>query len=161
MAAAALFTIAYANGMFLPRFAKFCETEFTYQDTEVSVKGRKIVVKRNGEAMWSLDPAIKVQDALSMDIDRDGEQELIVLCWKIGRYGNRKPFFVEKDEKKWSQHIYIYRLVADKIKPVWMASNISVDACSMQADKNALKIYEKDGTSSRWTWLYWGLSKAQ
>ena len=69
-----------------------------------------------------------------------------MLCWRIGRYGDAKPFWVEKDEKQWSQHIYIYQWTGEEIHPLWMASDIGMDVAAFAFDeKKRLTITEKDG----------------
>ena len=39
-------------------------------------------------------PGQRVQDSLYADIDRDGQDEKIVLLWKKGRFGKHRPFWI-------------------------------------------------------------------
>ena len=48
----------------------------------------------------------KVQDVLLSDLDGNGDIEMIVLLWKKGLYGKHRPFWVENDEKCYSQQEY-------------------------------------------------------
>ncbi len=104
------------NGAFLPSWIDWENVTFTVGEDpmEVVVSDKKITAVKGGEAVWQLDNNIKVQSAMPADIDRDGHDELLVLCWRIGRYGQRRPFWVKKDEFKWSQHIYIYDCTPDE-----------------------------------------------
>lgn len=107
-----------------------------------------------------LKKGVKVQDTMHVDIDFDGEDELLVLCWRIGRYGDRKPFWVERDEFKWSQHIYIYEETDGKITPKWMASNIYTDVARWESlDNHFVVNYAPDGTESVWMWNSFGLER--
>lgn len=113
-----------------------------------------------GNTIWTLDKKCLVQDALFADIDRDGADELLVLCWKIGKYGNRKPFWVDKDERKWSQHIFIYEIAIDDVHPKWMASNIGKNVASWRAEDNGYIVdTAPDGEESTWRWVSWGLER--
>lgn len=74
---------------------------------EVTLSSRAVSVSRSSDQkiIWKSQKGVKVQDVLSCDIDGDGNDELILLCWKSGRFGKYRPFWIEQDEKEWSQHI--------------------------------------------------------
>ena len=55
-----------------------------------------------------------VQDAFVCDIDRSGDEELILLTWKKGKYGKDMPFWEKEKEKSYSQHIFIYDIDSNK-----------------------------------------------
>lgn len=108
-----------------------------------------------------LKKGVKVQDTLTVDVNHDGKDELLVLCWRIGRYGDRKPFWVKHDELKWSQHIYIYEQTnEDKYKAIWMASDIHTDVKRWEAYDNSLIVtYTPDNEKNVWIWNSWGLER--
>ena len=113
-----------------------------------------------GDKLWELEEDALASDALFADIDRDGADELLVLCWKIGRYGNRKPFWIKKDVSKWVQHIYIYEVTPDKVRPKWMSSNIGKNVLSWEAlEDGMIACTAPDGMTSTWRWISWGLEK--
>ena len=134
----AAFLVMWLNGALLPKWIEWKEVS----DTSYLKKG------------------VKAQDTLSMDINRDGKDELLVLCWRIGRYGDRKPFWVKRDELKWSQHIYIYEKTDEGYKAIWMASDIHTDVARWEPfDDSLLVTYSPDNQKSVWMWNSWGLER--
>lgn len=135
----AAFFVMWLKGAFLPKWIEWKRVD----DTSYLKKG------------------VKAQDCLSIDINHDGKDELLVLCWRIGRYGDRKPFWVKHDELKWSQHIYIYEKTdTGEYKPIWMASDIHTDVARWESlDDCLLVTYAPDNTKSVWIWNSWGLEK--
>ena len=65
------------------------------------------VSDQSGNLYWENKEGWKVSDYFIDDIDHDGEDEVVILFWRRGSFGPSKPFWVEKDEKTWSQHIGI------------------------------------------------------
>lgn len=128
------------------------------------VLDEKAVKAYEGEqVIWTSPVKFRVQQMLWCDIDRDGARELVLLCWKLGRFGKARPFWIERDEHLWSQHIYVYDWDEQekRMDPVWMASDIGIDVLEMSYDTSQeyLQIHEKNGTLSFWGWLSWGLER--
>ena len=181
-AAGLIFCLLYVSGAFLPRWIEWNNRSFTDAAGEytVNLTGRRAEVLYQGRSVWHTDRGLKVQDAMSCDTDGDGRDELVLLCWKIGRFGSARPFWIKTDEKKWSQHIFVYRLDSGQVAPKWMASDIGMEAFSMAASKRGsrtetdadrdglsarpdlrqrLLLTSTDGTLSSWVWDSWGFSK--
>ena len=163
----AAFVLLLRNGSLLPAWISW-ETEQLQgrpeagEPEEITLERRTVTVFDQGEAVWQSDREIRVQDVLWGDIDHDGAKELMLLCWKRGRYGDSRPFWVKEDEKSWSQHIYLYDWTDGEIRPIWMASDIGMDAVSWSFDESSrLVITDRNGTQSAWDWLSWGLSKQE
>lgn len=154
---ATLGIIAKSKGAKLPeRIVNECDDSVTANVCDKSIS----VADDSGNVIWMLDKKCLVQDALFADLDRDGADELLVLCWKIGKYGNRKPFWIDKDELKWSQHIYIYEVSTESVRPKWMASNIGKNVASWCAQDNGYIVdTAPDGEESTWRWVSWGLER--
>lgn len=83
----------------------------------------------------------------------------MILCWKRGRYGKRRPSWVKRDEIGWSQHIYIYEIDGNVVRPKWMASDIGMKAASWEFDDGKLIITDTEGVTTKWVWISWGLEK--
>ena len=131
---------------------------------EIVLCNKNVYVKYDTNVIWSSPKKIKVQKALSCDIDNDGTEELILLCWKIGRFGNHKPFWVTEDEDTWSQHLFVYEYVAGQVRPKWMSSYLGQDVADMKSNgKEApyirLWVQEPDGAMSSWFWDSWGVRR--
>lgn len=151
------------QGKLLPGWIHWNRTSLTLQGDEttytIEVGGRKIKAYDAQEEVWSLDSKkYKIQDALIMDVNRDGKEDLVVLCWRIGRYDN-VPFWKE-DPQVWSQHIYVYKTEKGKIMPMWMASDIGPEVDSWYTDGKFLFLHSPDGRENRWIWLDWGFALA-
>ena len=158
----------WKNGVFLPRWISWeNKTIFDYSRAyEVVLARKKIRVIRDNEIVWESPENIKVQDALLCDIDHDMQKELIVLCWKIGRYGKCMPFWVEENERTWSQHLFVYQYNEKEMRPKWMSSYIGQDVTTIQDNgKEApyirLWLTDSDGKTSSWMWDSWGFVKEE
>lgn len=161
--AAALWIFAWSRGVFLPKWiqweTKNLEPEEDAGPSSISLKKRRVIVEDQGKTLWESPENVLVQDFLWCDIDHDQTPELILLCWRIGRYGNARPFWVEHDELAWSQHIYIYDWRDEEIHALWMASDIGMDVVSFAFnDTDRLVITETNQRQTSWDWISWGLS---
>lgn len=169
--AAVLCALLYAlwtQGFLLPLWAKWnhiniCDSTGEY---EIVLQHRSVDVLHHGQILWSTPNEVKVQDVLSSDIDGDAADELILLCWKRGRYGKHKPFWVEKDENGWSQHIFVYEYQAETITPKWMSSYIGQDVTAISAKETALSrsrllLTDREENISSWIWDSWGFVKEE
>lgn len=134
---------------------------------EIVLENRRVTVFKQGEILWQSPEECRVQDVLWCDIDRDQEKEMVLLCWRVGTYGKARPFWVEEkdNEKEWSQHIDIYdwREKENRMAPIWMASDIGLEAVTWAYDdtRRYLLIQERDGDVSGWAWLQWGLEAVE
>lgn len=167
LAAAAAAACLLHRALLPPLWVRWQTAERTASDDNaqrivLTLEKKRVQVMQNGENLWQSDHGVLVQDMLWCDIDHDGEEELMLLCWRRGRYGPSRPFWVTEDEKGWSQHIFIYDWTGQDMKPIWMASDIGLDAVSWRFDeKERLVITGRDGAESRWDWISWGLSALQ
>lgn len=148
------------------------ENKYFYDESdtyEIRLENQEVNVYQADEAIWTSSKEVKVQDAFSCDIDGDKTDELILLCWKIGRYGKNMPFWVEKDEKIWSQHIFVYEyndVYNNGVRPKWMSSYIGQDVLNMSIDKtkpyyHRLLLEDLDESISSWVWDSWGFTKEE
>lgn len=160
--------LLWHNGAFLPRWIIWQSgTIFDASGAYEAALAHKIVsVSCQGDVIWTSPDGVKVQDVLSFDVDNDSEDELVLLCWKIGRYGSERPFWVERDERKWSQHIFVYEYGDGEIRPKWMSSYIGQDVVSIAANNepaphSRLLLTDLDGNVSRWAWDSWGFAKEE
>ena len=153
--------IAWMQGAFLPNWICWQNEKSMQIDQDnirVRLSHRKAEVFCDGTLIWETDPKWKVQDVLACDIDHDEKTELLLLCWKVGRYGDHKPFWIKEDEKVWSQHIFIYDLEDKEVKAAWMSSYLPSDVAEWSFDtEKRLILKEPSGVQTRWDWLSWGI----
>ncbi len=125
----------------------------------LELSSRRVRARSGRQTVWSSGEDILVQDALWCDIDHDSACELLLLCWKQGRYGACRPFWVEEDESDWSQHIYIYDWRDGTMYPIWMASDLGRNVKEWCFDdEDRLVLTELTGRQTSWDWREWGLS---
>lgn len=155
----------WAAGMFLPGWIRWENGSIgdVSGDYEVSLEKKTVHVLYQGEEIWRSPKEVRVQQAVSGDVDRDGRDELVLLCWKRGRFGKYKPFWIEKDEKSWSQHIFVYDYAEDEILPQWMSSyigqNVVEMSCGGKGSLRWLLLTDQEGEISYWRWDSWGFTK--
>ncbi len=170
--------ILSARGVLLPKWVvwesgTYNVNPFPYQ---IELNRKSVSIFLGNDIVWTSPKDIKVQQVLSCDIDRDEEDELVLLCWKKGRFGAYKPFWVEKDEALWSQHIFVYEFEEGKIAPKWMSSYLGQEVVRMDTretvktfgkkesgENNAsygrLFLTDTQGLITGWIWGFWGFQK--
>ena len=159
--AIAIFLIWWYGG-FLPGWIRWKEETFSFGETIVTLKNRRLTV-RDGEGalLWKTESDWFVQDLVVMDIDRDGEDEMILLVWKHGSYGDHMPFWVEKNDKALKQHIFIYHQEPKreaKLRPLWMSSQILYEITEISPETDSfLSVTDRTGNTRVWAWEGFGL----
>lgn len=104
------------------------------------------------------------------DIDNDGRPNLNLSVWKEGSFHRHRPFWHDpaQQDTDVKNHLFIFRLEAGGLKPVWMSS--SLDRPHLRAavvdlnedGKNELQVTEGSYTNpasretTLWQWNGWG-----
>lgn len=147
--------------LFLPSYSEPVDKTVTEKSEGIRIVENKRVlfVFYDDEKIWELPDSVRAQDFFYEDIDRDGRKDMVILCWKRGRYGEHKPTWVKRDEIKWSQHIYIFGIEDGTVRPKWMASDIGMQAACMEYADGAVVITDTKGEVTKWIWRSWGLEK--
>ncbi|MCR4903812.1 MAG: CapA family protein [Butyrivibrio sp.] len=132
-------------------------------DYECILKDKAVQVHdKRGQTIWNSDKDIKVQDVMCLDLDMDNQNEMVLLCWKKGKYGKALPFW-EKDNNDWTQHIYIYNIRNNEAHAIWMASDIGLVVSQWKTlnvgDIQAILIRDTSGKDTLWRWDSWGLKQ--
>lgn len=125
---------------------------------QILLSHKTVKVIHDNAVIWTSPDDLKVQQVLSCDIDGDKEDELLLLCWKKGRFGSYKPFWVKEDETRWSQHIFVYEYHARNIVPKWMSSYLGQNVMHMDMAERLL-LTDTDGLITSWVWDFWGFKK--
>lgn len=161
---AAIFGILYYSGCLLPKWACWHDAvidgDNAMEPDVIELKHRRVRAYKDGKCIFESPGICRVQNMLYEDIDRDGERELILLNFNIGRFGSHRPFWVNRDERRWFQHIYIYDYVSEEkiFRPIWMASDIGMDAADFKIkEKAVIEMEDRYGNRSEWMWISFGL----
>ncbi len=178
----AVLFLSWHSGLFLPGWVGWKKAVRTDASETYTVRlaRRRAEVTYDGRTIWKPERGIKVQDALFADVDGDGRDELALLCWRIGRYGAARPFWVKTDKKSWSQHLLVCRFDGGQAAPMWMASDIGMEAVLLEASphrggvstdataggahsrpdlRQRLLLTSSDGTRTGWVWDSWGFTR--
>ncbi len=162
----AVLSLLWYSGAFLPRWIHWKDGTFSDRSGKyhITLSGKSVCITYDNTVIWNSPNGVKVQDALSCDIDNDQKDELVLLCWKKGRYGAQKPFWVDRDEQTWSQHIFIYEYEQETIRPKWMSSYIGQDVTEIavnagKASLNRLFLTDSGQKVNSWIWDSWGFRK--
>lgn len=156
----------WSRGAFLPGWIRW--EDGTIRDRtgcyEIVLRHRQVRVLSGDTILWTSPQGVRVQAVLSWDIDNDSADELLLLCWKRGRYGKYKPFWVKEDEKGWSQHLFVYEYEKEEIVPKWMSSYLGEDVAGIagngkEAPFSRLLMTDRKGGISSWVWGNWGFSR--
>lgn len=151
--------LLWYRGVFLPRGNPHSGTaDLDGRALTLVLAGDRFCAREGDALLWQTEDSLHVQDFLTLDIDRDGRTELLLLVWRRGNYGSSKPFWVERNDTSWSQHIFIYKWKDDAPVPQWMSSRLrpEVAAWAAQSD-DRLFILTPEGEETLWQWGNWGL----
>ncbi len=149
-------------GVFLPRWIVWEErTIDAGGGICITLQNREVRIYKENDLVHRIRGEVKTQDLLVTDLDRDGDPELVLLCWKRGKYGSAQPFWVKENPQDWSQHIFIYDLNADgSVTNKWFSSDNGVDFVrfkSMEKNPQILLMEDTEGRCTLWQWQSWGL----
>ena len=126
----------------------------------VRLKDRHVTVESSEGVIFETPDTLWVQDVLVSDADRDGQRELVLLCWRQGHFDRMRPFWIKEADQSIRQHIYIYDWKEDRFQARWLASDILVNVTDWYVDTmNIFHLKEQDGTESRWIWDSWGMTR--
>ncbi len=133
-----------------------------YEGVEGVLSKKKLSLRNDlGDVLWESEEGFYIQDVFCSDLDLDGEKELILLLWKRGIYGKHRPFWVDKDENTFSQHVFIYSVSSDaQVRHRWGASDIGREIVRMKLmEKHDSFILTEDveGDCAVWRWDSFGL----
>ncbi|MBQ2610593.1 MAG: CapA family protein [Butyrivibrio sp.] len=162
IAVAVCVVFIFVRNNYIPSWIEWKSKEITVYEDTIKLRKKKLeVFDSNGKVTYSSKDDFKVQDVLVTDIDRDGDKEMIVLLWKHGLYGKHRPFWIEKDEKKYSQHVFIYDVdEVGNVSEKWCASDMGTVAGRIKLmDKNdsIFLMEDKDKNCTLWMWDSWGV----
>ncbi len=159
---AAAFLLFWWKGAFLENVV-WREKESAWTVLEAKLKDRTFGLYRNDTKIWGSEWDWSVQDFCLADIDSDGAEELLLLVWKRGSYGDHRPFWVKRNDCDCAQHIFIYRQEPERdtyVRAIWMSSALP-PILEMETDGERIYITDPDGSVSSWRWEGFGLKLEQ
>lgn len=157
-----IFIFMWKDGLFLDKWEKKIVSYDLDGDKiieTISLNNRKMTVMHNNEVVWESQKEWKVVDFLIGDINRDEAQEILLLVWKRGNYGEYTPFWDENDDE-FTQHIFIFQWKDNRLDPIWMSSKLKPQVKEWSlTDENLINILTEAGEETVWMWRSWGLER--
>lgn len=96
----------------------------------------QVTVKTENTILWESDPTWKVTGLVLADADNDGQEEMLLVLWKEGSFGASRPMWMQEEDTAYSNHLFMYRLVAGRMKPVWCSSALDYPILQLQVEDN-------------------------
>lgn len=137
-----------------------------------------LTVEEGKQTLWKSPKDYRIDDFALKDPDNDGQPNLTMSLWKTGSFGKFKPFWHTEEDNDYKNHLFVYKLEGDKLKPVWCSSNLpnpieSFDIKDIDGDgSNELVVKEgqykkiskgvysfdlsKQARTTVWKWREWG-----
>jgi hypothetical protein len=128
-----------------------------------------LTIREGDRLIWKTPEDWKIQSCLAADADNDGGEELILVLWKKGSFGSSRPMWHKGIDDEYSNHLFLYRLIAGKMKPVWCSSALARPIIELEVQdidqdgQNELKVLEGRYFShsyTTWIWQEWGFVQA-
>ncbi len=121
------------------------------------------------QMIWESPAEWRIEQFLLADADNDGREELLMLLWKYGSYGDVEPFWLEQEDQTYSCHLFMYRLQSGRMRAVWCSSALDPPLQSIGVNTGpdhtlSLVAREKSGwplynPRSSWQWQDWGFTR--
>lgn len=129
----------------------------------------QVRVWEDQQMIWESPAEWKIEQILLADADNDGIEELLMVLWKYGSFGDVSPFWHEREDKSYCCHLFMYRLQAGRMRAVWCSSAVgspieSIRETTGPDQKWSLLVREKAKlpflyTQSVWQWQDWGFAR--
>lgn len=129
----------------------------------------QVRVWKDQQIIWESPAEWKIEQILLADADNDGIEELLMVLWKYGSFGDVSPFWHEREDKSYCCHLFMYRLQAGRMRAVWCSSAVgspieSIRETTGPDQKWSLLVREKAKlpflyTQSVWQWQDWGFAR--
>jgi poly-gamma-glutamate synthesis protein (capsule biosynthesis protein) len=131
----------------------------------------KVEIFQNDELIFETDRAWDVREIMVGDFTNNGKNELALYLWKRGNYGPSLPFWLDKNDRSYKQHLFLYKW-DNGVKALWHSSNLPyINVKTKLSDfdgdgKNEIEVLERPygwgnwGDSGQavavWQWDEWG-----
>lgn len=130
---------------------------------------KQVTVREGQQMIWESPEEWNTEQILLADADNDGREELLMILWKYGSYGDVKPFWREQGDRAYSCHLFLYRLQSGRMKAVWCSSALEppIESISVNTDPDRrLSLVAREQSRlpffnprSTWQWQDWGFTR--
>ncbi len=140
---------------------------------EYRLENGVLKVIESGQIIWQTPINWWIDNFDLADSTNDGIEDINLSVWKIGDFGQSKPFWVKDNDQSIKNHFFVFGFREGKVKPIWQSSNLSSPNCDFlfkdvdNDSKQDLVVIEGqyrenficDGHYlAVWKWNSWGFS---
>lgn len=159
--------------------------QILYKDTDGNtcrekyvLENQQLLVFENGEEIWHSPQEWHIKQIKLADADNNQQEEVLLVLWKKGSYGKSKPFWFTGTDNEYSCHLFVYKILAGKMKEVWCSSALEFPIINLEVKdtngdgRNELNVTEGPRTGfayalrqcfiqqeSKWIWNGWGFER--
>ncbi len=164
---------------------KLSASQTLYGDTDdnglrekYSLNNQQLHVYEGSQLIWHTPKEWQVKQIKLADADNNDQTELLLVIWKKGSFGNSKPFWFKGPDDQLTCHLFVYHLLAGRMKAVWCSSAlehpiIRLDVKDSNGDElNELQVTEGPSygfaypirqylnqQDTKWIWNDWGFKR--
>lgn len=123
------------------------------------VAQRKLSILHGADVVYETPGDWSVSDVAVRDFDGNGTPNILLIVWKMGSFGDARPFWREGEPDEMTQHVFVFEYGDGELVPTWMSSEIGVSAAETFVDAfDRLHLFGTDGKESVWEWNHWGFA---
>ncbi|MBA4337077.1 hypothetical protein C0416_04900 [bacterium] len=125
-------------------------------DEKITLHYGVVRVYADSVLLLETDHSWDIREILVGDFTNNGENELALYLWKRGNYGPSLPFWIDKNDRSYKQHLFLYKW-DDGLKALWHSSNLPyINVKTKLGDfdedgKNEIMVLERP-----YSWGNWG-----
>lgn len=86
------------------------------------LEDQKLVITKEGQELWRSPADWQVTSFHVADVTHDEVPDLLLVVWKRGSFGHARPFWHTGQNQEFTCHLYVYNLINQRLKPIWMSS---------------------------------------
>ncbi|MGE5422201.1 MAG: hypothetical protein ACM3QW_02970 [Ignavibacteriales bacterium] len=94
----------------------------------------RLKILAGDKIIWRSPSAWKVTSFVLDDVTNDHTTDLMIVLWKEGSFGRYRPFWHTGEDRVWSNHLFVYDLVKQKMKPLWCSSAVERPIAEISVD---------------------------
>jgi len=92
--------------------------------------GQAKVLDDDGSEVWRSPTEWWVDDLALTDADGDGRPDLSLSVWRNGSFGASKPFWLDGEDARLSDHLFVMDLDGGQVRPLWQSSALVRPNCA-------------------------------
>ncbi len=155
----------YLNGVFLPKWITWEEKidrgDFNSDgfNDSVQLENKRVFLLREGAVVDQTPREWQISNYEIADIDKDGQEEIILLLWKRGEDSEQASSL---NTLEFSQHVFIYNVGDRELTPKWMSSKLEKNIKNWSVDEDGvIHTVSDDDNKQSWYWKGSGLESVE